>query len=158
MQSRNSRNNGNDHTSMTAPLPVCSAKLSMLGLGQYYGGGPRWNPQCCSLFAGTFQFHFFPLIFKNQHPGSFGVEVRVDRAIASSIVLYLASQNESSNLFLVRGRGFLAKCQVGVWEGKYFFGVGENYLRKLWDQELFLCSKNNFWAGITKVIFGAGEK
>ena len=24
---------GNDHTSMTAPLPVCSAKLSMLGLG-----------------------------------------------------------------------------------------------------------------------------
>ena len=24
--------NGNDHTSMTAPLPVCSAKLSMLGL------------------------------------------------------------------------------------------------------------------------------
>ena len=23
---------GNDHTSMTAPLPVCSAKLSMLGL------------------------------------------------------------------------------------------------------------------------------
>ena len=27
----------NDHTSMTAPLPVCSAKLSMLRLGQYYG-------------------------------------------------------------------------------------------------------------------------
>ena len=41
---------GNDHTSMTAPLPVCSAKLSMLGLGQYYGGGPRWNPECCSPF------------------------------------------------------------------------------------------------------------
>ena len=38
-----------------------------------------------------FSFIFFPLIFKNQHPGSFGVEVRVDRAIASSIVLYLAS-------------------------------------------------------------------
>ena len=34
----------NDHTSLTAPLPVCSAKLSKLGLGQYYGGGPRWNP------------------------------------------------------------------------------------------------------------------
>ena len=29
---------GNDHTSLTAPLPVCSAKLSKLGLGQYYGG------------------------------------------------------------------------------------------------------------------------
>ena len=38
----------NDHTIMTAPLPVCSAKLSMIWLGQYYGGGPRWNPQCCS--------------------------------------------------------------------------------------------------------------
>ena len=29
----NLQNDGNDHTSMTAPLPVCSAKLSMLGLG-----------------------------------------------------------------------------------------------------------------------------
>ena len=38
----------NDHTTMTAPLPVCSAKLSMFGLGQYYGGGPRWNPECCT--------------------------------------------------------------------------------------------------------------
>ena len=33
---------------MTAPLPVCSAKLSIVGPGQYYGGGPRWNPWCCS--------------------------------------------------------------------------------------------------------------
>ena len=33
---------------MTAPLPVCSAKLSIVGLSQYYGGGPRWNPECCS--------------------------------------------------------------------------------------------------------------
>ena len=41
----------NDHTTMTAPLPVCSAKLSIVGPGQYYGGGPRWNPRCCSLFA-----------------------------------------------------------------------------------------------------------
>ena len=40
---------GNDHISMTAPHPVCSVKLSMFGLGQYYGGGPRWNPECCSL-------------------------------------------------------------------------------------------------------------
>ena len=38
----------NDHTTMTAPLPVCSAKLSIVGPGQYYGGGPRWNPRCCS--------------------------------------------------------------------------------------------------------------
>ena len=30
---------------MTAPLPVCSAKLSMIWLCQYYGGGPRWNPK-----------------------------------------------------------------------------------------------------------------
>ena len=40
----------NDHTIVTAPLPVCSAKLSTIWLGQYYGGGPRWNPQCCSFF------------------------------------------------------------------------------------------------------------
>ena len=33
---------------MTAPLPVCSAKLSLIWPGQYYGGGPRWNPWCCS--------------------------------------------------------------------------------------------------------------
>ena len=50
---------GNDHTSMTAPLPVCSAKLSMLGLSQYYGGGPRWNPECCSLFFFLFLFWMF---------------------------------------------------------------------------------------------------
>jgi hypothetical protein len=28
------------HANMTAPLPVRSAKLSMFGPGQYYGGGP----------------------------------------------------------------------------------------------------------------------
>ena len=33
---------------MTAPLPVYSAKLSIVGPGLYYGGGPRWNPGCCS--------------------------------------------------------------------------------------------------------------
>ena len=32
-----------NHTTVTAPLPVCSAKLS-----KYYGGGPRWNPWCSS--------------------------------------------------------------------------------------------------------------
>ena len=37
-----------DHTIMTAPLPVCSAKLSMIWTCQYYGGGPRWNPSCSS--------------------------------------------------------------------------------------------------------------
>ena len=41
---------GNDQITMTAPLPVCSAKLSIVEPGQYYGGGPRWNPGCCSLF------------------------------------------------------------------------------------------------------------
>ena len=45
----------NDHTNMTAPHPVCSAKLSMFGPGQYYGGGPRWNPRCCS-FASYLSF------------------------------------------------------------------------------------------------------
>ena len=39
---------GNDQITMTAPLPVCSAKLSIVEPGQYYGGGPRWNPGCCS--------------------------------------------------------------------------------------------------------------
>ena len=33
---------------MRTPHPVCSVKLSMIWLGQYYGGGPRWNTQCCS--------------------------------------------------------------------------------------------------------------
>jgi hypothetical protein len=38
----------NDHTTMTAPHPVRSAKLSIVWPGKYYGGGPRWNPWCCS--------------------------------------------------------------------------------------------------------------
>ena len=39
---------------MTAPLPVCSAKLSIIRPGQYYGGGPRWNTGCCSFcYLGT---------------------------------------------------------------------------------------------------------
>jgi hypothetical protein len=49
-----------DHTTMTAPLPVCSAKLSIVGPGQYYGGGPRWNPGCCRStfrFCSLFSFH-----------------------------------------------------------------------------------------------------
>ena len=48
---------------MTAPLPVCSAKLSMFGPGQYYGGGPRWNPRCCSFasFNNAIQCLQFPL-------------------------------------------------------------------------------------------------
>ena len=45
---------------MTAPLPVCSAKLSIVGPGQYYGGGPRWNPGCCS-----FAFASFSLLLPN---------------------------------------------------------------------------------------------
>ncbi len=48
----------NDHTTMTAPLPVCSAKLTIGGPGYYYGGGPRWNPGCCS-FATHELFTFF---------------------------------------------------------------------------------------------------
>ena len=57
---------GNDQITMTAPLPVCSAKLSIVEPGQYYGGGPRWNPGCCSLFfscvtapQGQLLFRFF---------------------------------------------------------------------------------------------------
>ena len=44
---------------MTAPLPVCSAKLSMLRLGQYYGEWSRWNPECCSLLDFLFAYFFF---------------------------------------------------------------------------------------------------
>ena len=32
---------------MTAPLPVCSAKLSIVGISQYYGERPRWNTEFC---------------------------------------------------------------------------------------------------------------
>ena len=46
----------NDHTMVTAPLPVCSAKLSTIGPGQYYGGGPRWNTRCCSFAKMPFMF------------------------------------------------------------------------------------------------------
>ena len=52
-----SRCDRNDHTTVTAPLlPVCSAKLSTVGPGQYYGGGPRWNPWCCSFAPFAFRF------------------------------------------------------------------------------------------------------
>jgi hypothetical protein len=54
----------NDHTKVTAPLPVCSAKLSTVGPG-YYGGGPCWNPWCCSFVffasAGWLSQHVDPI-------------------------------------------------------------------------------------------------
>ena len=46
----------NDHTIMRTPHPVCSVKLSMIWLGSYYGGGPRWNTQCCSFLFGSIIF------------------------------------------------------------------------------------------------------
>ena len=65
------------HTMMTAPLPVCSAKLSIIGPGQYYGGGPRWNPGLCpfcfflfctcSLNSFTFCFPFHQSIHQYDH-------------------------------------------------------------------------------------------
>ena len=51
----------NDHTTMTAPLPVCSAKLSIVWPGQYYGGGPRCNTRCCSFYTCT-HHHFITLL------------------------------------------------------------------------------------------------
>ena len=42
---------------MTAPLPVCSAKLSIIRPCQYYGWGQRWNPRCCSFYLRT---HYIP--------------------------------------------------------------------------------------------------
>ena len=41
----------NGHTTSIAPHPVRSVKLSGVGPGQYYGGGPRGKPRCCSFFA-----------------------------------------------------------------------------------------------------------
>ena len=43
---------------MTAPLPVCSAKLSIVWPGQYYGGGPRWNTRCCSFYTCPSSFYY----------------------------------------------------------------------------------------------------
>ncbi len=57
----------NDHTIMTAPLPVCSAKLSMIWLRQYYGGGPRWNLQCCSFVFSTLK-PYFAFIYHHSLP------------------------------------------------------------------------------------------
>ena len=49
---------------MTAPLPVCSAKLSIVGSGWYYGGGPRWSPRCCAFAT----FHHTQLTtYKPRH-------------------------------------------------------------------------------------------
>ena len=36
-----------DHTTMKAPLAVCSSKLSIFSLIQYYGGIIQWNSECC---------------------------------------------------------------------------------------------------------------
>ena len=33
----------NNHTTMTAMLPVFSEKLSIVIISYYYGGGPDWN-------------------------------------------------------------------------------------------------------------------
>ena len=44
----------NDQITITAPLPVCSAKLNIVKPCYYYNGGPCWNPRCCS------SLFFFP--------------------------------------------------------------------------------------------------
>ena len=49
----------NDHTILTALLPVCSAKLNIVRISQYYCGGPSCDPECgylcCLLFFQTAQ-------------------------------------------------------------------------------------------------------
>ena len=39
-----------DHTSMKAPYPIRTAKLSMLGPDQYFGRGLQGNLRCCMSF------------------------------------------------------------------------------------------------------------
>ena len=78
-----------NHTMMTEPLTVCSAKLSIVGLSQYYGGGPRWNPECCSFCCLKCQYngtllHWVGLGFRDKPISSTitsGVSVEKDERI-----------------------------------------------------------------------------
>ncbi len=53
------------HTTVKAPHPIRTAKLSIVGLVQYFGRGLRGNNQCCMafLFLFLFLFFFLPDIF-----------------------------------------------------------------------------------------------
>ena len=47
------------HTTVKAPHPIRTAKLSIVGLVQYFGRGLRGNNQCCMAFLFLFLFLFF---------------------------------------------------------------------------------------------------
>ena len=64
---------------MTALLPICSAKLRIVGLTQYYGREPRWNHEyCCFCFLKCQQIwlqnisllHLIYLEFREEHRSS----------------------------------------------------------------------------------------
>ena len=50
------------HTTVKAPYPIRTAKLSTVGPDQYYGRGLRGNLRCCMSF---FFFAIFFFFFKN---------------------------------------------------------------------------------------------
>ena len=49
-----------DHTTVKAPHPIRTAKLSTVGPDQYYGRGLRGNLRCCMAFY--FYFYFLDLV------------------------------------------------------------------------------------------------
>ena len=55
----------NSHTSMIAPLPICSEKLIIVGLSQYYGGGPHCNTEYC--YFCFLVFFFLPKDLRSKH-------------------------------------------------------------------------------------------
>ena len=47
------------HTTMKAPHPIRTAKLSIVGLVQYFGRGLQGNHQCCMAFLVFTHLRFF---------------------------------------------------------------------------------------------------
>ena len=56
---RAARTSSYDHTTVKAPHPIRTAKLSTVGPDQYYGRGLRGNLRCCKAFFCFLQNNFF---------------------------------------------------------------------------------------------------
>ena len=89
-----------NHTTTTAPLPVCSVKLSIIWISQYYIGGPRWNPEC----------YYFRCL-KCQYNGTLLHQVVLglrDKPSSSSITSGGEGGEEDERIYLVQS--FLRMC------------------------------------------------